>query len=114
MNMMQYRGYLGTVEYSAVDRCLFGKLAFISDLVNYEAQDVETLEREFHISVDEYLKDCEEMGKDPDQPLKGTFNVRVGPDLHRDLVLAAGDKTLNAFVVEALREKVAASGYQRA
>lgn len=44
MSMLEYKGYLGTVEYSAQDHCLYGKLAYIRDLVNYEATSVEELE----------------------------------------------------------------------
>ena len=47
MNMLEYKGYLGTVEYSSEDHCLYGKLAFIRDLVNYEAVNVDQLESEF-------------------------------------------------------------------
>lgn len=107
MNMMEYNGYLGTVEYSAEDHCLYGKLAFIRDLVNYEATTVEELEREFHAAVDDYLADCKEVGKAPNQPCKGVFNVRTGPELHRAAMVASGNKSLNAFVCEAIKEKVA-------
>jgi predicted HicB family RNase H-like nuclease len=106
MNMMKYKEYLGTVEYSPEDHCLYGKLAFIRDLVNYEAINVKDLEKEFRISIDEYLKDCKRLGKEPNKPFKGTFNVRTGPELHRAAVIASGDKSLNTFVCEAIKEKV--------
>ncbi len=106
MSMMEYKGYLGTVEYSAEDRVLNGKIAHIRDLVTYEATDVETLEREFRAAVDDYLETCAGIGKEPDKPFKGTFNVRIGKDLHRAAVQAAGEKSLNAFVCEAIQEKI--------
>ncbi len=110
MNMMQYKGYLGTVEYSAEDHCLYGKIAYIRDLVNYEATDISALEREFKAAVDDYLADCEQLGVEPNQPFKGSFNIRTGSDLHRRAVLAAGDKSLNAFVCEAISEKITRTG----
>ncbi|MCU7904955.1 MAG: type II toxin-antitoxin system HicB family antitoxin [Candidatus Thiodiazotropha sp. (ex Epidulcina cf. delphinae)] len=106
MNMMEYKGYAGTVEYSPEDHCLYGKLAYIRDLVNYEATHVEDLEREFQAAVDDYLKDCEDIGKAPNKPFKGTFNVRIGTELHRAAVIASGEKSLNTFVCEAIKEKV--------
>ena len=106
MSMMKYKGYFGTVEYSADDHCLYGKLAYIRDLVNYEATTVEELEREFQISVDDYLAFCKERGRQPNKPFKGTFNVRIGPELHRAAAIASGNKSLNAFVCDAIREKV--------
>ena len=39
-NYLEYKGYTGTVEFSAEDNCLFGKIIGINDLINYEAQDV--------------------------------------------------------------------------
>ena len=106
MNLMAYKGYFGTVEYSAADRCLYGKLAYIRDLVSYEATTVEELECRFQAAVDDYLGDCEARGKPPNKPFKGSFNVRTGPELHRAAIIAAGGKSLNAFVCEAIREKV--------
>lgn len=106
MNHMSYKGYLGTVEYSADDHCLYGKLAFIRDLVNYEGETVAELEAAFKASVDSYLAMCTKLGKQPNEPFKGTFNVRTTPELHRKAVLAAGDISLNAFVSQAIAEKV--------
>ena len=106
MNMMQYKGYLGTVEYSLEDHTLFGKLAFIRDLINYQAESIRELEQAFEQAVEDYLSDCKALNKLPDTPCKGSFNVRTGPDLHREAVLAAGELSLNAFVCEAIQEKI--------
>ena len=101
---MEHKGYLGTVEYSADDHCLYGKLAFIGALVNYEAETVVELENAFHESVEHYLQLCDEEGIAPQKPLKGTFNIRISPELHRKAVMAAGNKSLNSFVTEAIKE----------
>ena len=63
MNLLEYKRYLGTVEYSLEDHCLYGKLAYIRDLVNYEATSVDELEREFRMSVDGYLQECKRQGR---------------------------------------------------
>ena len=106
MNMMQYKGYLGTVEYSSEDRCLHGKIAYIRDLILYEGDSVTSLEADFQAAVEDYLASCELKGKAPNRPFKGSFNVRTGHELHRAAVLAAGDKKLNQFVCEAIQEKL--------
>lgn len=106
MSMMKYKGYLGTVEYSPEDHCLYGKLAYIRDLINYEATTVADLEAQFRQAVDDYLVSCEARGKKPDMPCKGTFNIRTGPELHRAAVIASQGQSLNAFVCEAIREKL--------
>lgn len=103
---IEYKGYLGTVEYSADDHCLFGQLAFIRDLVNYEATTIEQLEKAFQDAVESYLASCTKFGKEPELPLKGSFNVRISPELHRKAVLAAENKSLNAFVAEAIEYRL--------
>lgn len=73
MMHMTYKSYLGTIESDLATGMLFGKLAYIRDLVTYEANDLKTLEREFQTSVDSYLADCLELGKTPDTPCKGSM-----------------------------------------
>ena len=106
-NMLEYKGYYGSVEYSDADRLFYGQVQFIRALISYEGKDVETLRSDFESAVNDYLGSCKKTGKTPETPFKGSFNVRVGRKLHRHLVLAAAQKgvSLNKFVAEAL-EKV--------
>jgi predicted HicB family RNase H-like nuclease len=104
---LEYKGYQGTIEADLATGLLYGKLAFIRDLVTYEAETLPELNKEFCFSVDEYLSDCEELNKTPDKLFKGSFNVRTGPDLHRQAVIAAQGESLNSFVCEAIKEKIA-------
>jgi predicted HicB family RNase H-like nuclease len=103
---LQYKGYNGSVLFSAEDRMLHGRILDIRDMVSYGGTGIEDLEANFHAAVDEYLAFCKETGKTPDVPFKGTFNVRVGRDLHRRAaLLAEARKTkLNTVVQEALEE----------
>jgi predicted HicB family RNase H-like nuclease len=103
---MHYKGYDGSVEYSAEDRVLHGSLLGIRDRIVYEGTDVHSLESNFRAAVGEYLAFCKAEGKAPDQPFKGSFNVRVGRDLHKRAALyAEGNKQkLNAVVTKALEE----------
>ena len=43
----------------------------------------------FYAAVDDYLEFCKEVGKDPEREYKGTFNVRISPELHKKLALRA-------------------------
>lgn len=103
-SMYHYKGYEGTIAYSLEDRCFYGKIAFIRDLILYESDTIENLEKEFRDAVDDYLETCKEEGKTPDKPFKGSFNVRPGPDLHRRAFIYAQqhDMNLNAVVKQAL------------
>jgi len=91
---LEYKGYNGTVEFSAEDNCLFGKMIGISDLVNYEAQSVNELKNVFNEAVEDYLTTCKELNKEPKKHFKGVFNVRVSSSIHENLALIADKKKI--------------------
>lgn len=103
--LMEYKGYLGSVEYSDEDEVLHGRLEFIRDLVVYEGEDARSIKTAFYEAVDDYIALCEAEGRKPDVPLKGSFNVRPGRDLHRRAMLYAERRgiNLNTVVSDALR-----------
>ena len=107
-NLIKYKGYLGSVEYSDEDDCLFGKIQGIRGLISYEGQTVKELKQDFYNAVDEYIKDCKKLGKQPEKPFKGCFNIRTGIDLHRKAYILAqkNETSLNNFVTEAIKEKI--------
>jgi len=103
---LEYKGYQGSAEFDLKTGVLFGKILFVTDLVTYEAETVPALENEFHLAVDDYLETCQQLGRNPQQPCSGIFNVRVGPDLHRAAVIKAQKEgvKLNAVMVSALEQ----------
>jgi len=103
---MEYKGYIGSVRFSAEDEVFHGKVQGIRDLVTYEGTDVTGLKRNFAEAVDDYLETCKRHGKTPEQPFKGTFNVRVGTELHKRAAVYASEhkKKLNSVVSEALEK----------
>lgn len=107
-NLLSYKNYYGTVEYSKEDNCLFGKVVGIRSLLSYEGNSVNELEMDFQNVLDEYLEDCKERGIEPEHPYKGTFNVRISPELHRNIAIYALEhgKSLNAAVEEAIRKMI--------
>lgn len=107
-NLLSYKNYNGTVEYSKEDRCLYGKVVGIKSLLSYEGSSVQELEEAFQNAIDEYIKDCEERNVLPEIPYKGSFNIRINPELHRMVAVYAMEngKSLNAAVEEALKQYV--------
>lgn len=103
-NLLSYKNYNGTVEYSKEDKCLFGKVIGIKSLLSYEGDSVQELEEDFQDVIDRHLEDCKERNIEPEQPYKGTFNVRISPELHRNIAVYAIEhgKSLNAVVEEAI------------
>ncbi len=72
---IQYKGYEGSVLYSAEDRLLHGKILGIRDMVIYDGIDIATIEKNFCDAVDEYLAFCKQRNKPPNIPSKGSFNI---------------------------------------
>ncbi|MGN0609156.1 MAG: type II toxin-antitoxin system HicB family antitoxin [Oscillospiraceae bacterium] len=109
-NAMEYKGYFGTVEYSESDNILFGKVIGIGSLISYEGSSVDELRSDFEAAVDDYLELCAEKGIEPDKTYKGSFNVRISPELHRSLALysASHNQSLNASVEAAIEYYISA------
>jgi predicted HicB family RNase H-like nuclease len=107
-NLLSYKNYNGTVEYSKEDGCLFGKVVGIKSLLSYEGNSIQELEKDFQTVIDDYMADCEEREIQPEQPYKGSFNVRISPELHRTIAVYAIEhgETLNAAVEEAIGRMV--------
>ncbi len=114
-NVLTYKGYSTRIEYSKEDNVLFGKIEGIADLVDFESANVEGVEDAFHEAVDDYLKFCAEVGKEPDKEYKGSFNVRVAPELHRALDLEAHKEgiSMNQFIEKALSSYISADRRER-
>jgi predicted HicB family RNase H-like nuclease len=65
---MMYKGYTGRYEVDPEDGVLHGHVDGIEDIITFEADNLEDLEREFQISVDDYLEWCAEDGVEPNRP----------------------------------------------
>lgn len=107
-NVLEYKGYTGSVEFSANDQVFFGKITGIRDVVTFEADTVKKLIHAFKESVDDYLATCIQQGKQPDKEFKGSFNVRLKPRIHRLAAIrsAALKISLNQFVESVLEKEV--------
>jgi predicted HicB family RNase H-like nuclease len=109
-NQFEYKGYVGSAEVDVESQTLFGRLLFIRDVIGYSADSPKELENAFREAVDDYLETCANQGDEPEKPFKGSFNVRVGPEIHRDVALAARRKNvgLNDYVCGALTDALSA------
>lgn len=104
MDILKYKDYEGTAELDMARCVCRGKILFINDLVTYEAKTPLALQKEFEAAVDDYMETCLTLGREPQKPLKGLFNVRVSPTLHKAATLRAVTEniSLNDVVVRAL------------
>lgn len=104
MDILKYKDYEGTAELDMARGVCRGKILFISDLVTYEAALPSELQKEFEAAVDDYIETSIALGREAQKPLKGQFNVRISPSLHKEVTLRAltDNISLNEVVVNAL------------
>ncbi|EMH4094417.1 MULTISPECIES: type II toxin-antitoxin system HicB family antitoxin [Serratia] len=107
-NMLNFKGYYGSVEFSIEDGVLHGKIQCINDVVTYEAETIPALQIAFEEAVTDYLETCAELGREADKTMSGSFNIRIGQHLHKKAFLAAchAGQSLNDFVKSAVEEKL--------
>jgi predicted HicB family RNase H-like nuclease len=113
--MMEYKGYLGKVEFDDEAGIFHGDVVNTRDVITFQGKSVAELKKAFRESIEDYLAFCSERGEEPDKPFSGQFVTRISPDLHRRASVAASiaGKSLNAWVAEQLQsavEKTRASG----
>ena len=106
MSLLEYKGYIGSVEFNSDSFVLQGKIRGIDETVTFEATEVGNIEKAFHEAVDEYLAMCEANGQAPLKAYSGKFNIRIGAALHRRVNLQAIKEniSLNQCVKNALKE----------
>ena len=105
-NTMEYKGYVGSVEFSEEDALFYGKVLGIRALISYEGTNAAELVADFHGAVDDYLERCAQSGTEPEKAYKGSFNVRISPELHKQAVIAAmsHNMSLNSFVETSIQQ----------
>lgn len=109
MGNLRYKGYIGNVEYSEEDNCLFGKVLGMSkDAITYEGVTIEELKSDFEAGVDTYLESCMARGMEPRKAYSGTLNVRLNPEIHSKIANVAQESgiTINAYIKNALENVV--------
>lgn len=108
MNILEYKGYRAIIEFDAENYRLKGTVMRISEGIHFYSDNLITIEEEFHKAIDEYLKRCKEKGIKPEKEYKGSFNIRINPELHAQMAMLAYKNgiSLNATVEKAIERYV--------
>lgn len=111
-NIMQYKGYFAEIKYSDEDECFVGKVEGLkNDTILFEGKNVKELRKDFEDAIDSYLETCQKTNTEPEKQCKGSFNIRIKPKLHKDLVLEAKKENISLnqliekFLIEKMNEK---------
>jgi len=107
-DVLNYKEFIGSVHFSADDKVFYGKVEGINDLITFEGETVKELTDAFQYVVDEHIKDCKSNNTAPEKSYKGSFNVRLTPDLHRRIAVSAKmhGESINKFVSDVLNKSV--------
>ena len=108
-NVLMYKGYYGSIEFSLEDNCLFGSLIGMeTGTMTYEGDTVNELKTRFEETVDIYLEHCQECGIKPQKPFSGLFSIRLNPSLHQMIAIKAIEKgiSVNRFIKQAVEHEL--------
>lgn len=106
--MMEYKGFIGVVEYDADAKIFHGDVVNTRDVITFQGTTVEEIETAFKDSIDDYINWCESEGVEPEKPYSGKFNLRLSPELHREVAITARklNISINNFVEKALKDEL--------
>lgn len=93
--LLQYKDYLASLHFNAKDEVFHGRMLGIDDLISFEGTTVKELKKAFHEAVDGYLQTCHQLGKEPNKTYKGSFNIRIGTELHREAAIVAAQNNIS-------------------
>lgn len=106
-NVMKYKGYWAEIMYSDEDECFCGVIEGLEhDSISFEGTTVKELKKDFKGAIDDYLKLCKEMDKEPEKQCKGSLNVRLGVELHNKAKMKSIEN--NISINELIKNAVAA------
>jgi predicted HicB family RNase H-like nuclease len=110
MNLMTVEGYTAKIEYDEELDLFRGDILGLNGGADFYGKNPKELRAEFKRSLQVFLEVCAEKGIEPRRNFSGKFNLRIPPELHEQLAIAAQaeGKSINLLAQEALRMRVAA------
>jgi predicted HicB family RNase H-like nuclease len=108
MTTMTHDGYLASVELDQEAGLFHGEVVNTRDVLTFQGRTLDELRIAFADTIADYIDWCRARGKEPERPYSGNFTVRLPPELHRRIAIAAArqHKSLNAFVTETLEREL--------
>jgi predicted HicB family RNase H-like nuclease len=110
--MMQYKGYTGRVEFDDKADIFHGEVIGLRDVITFQGRTAKEVKKAFRDSVDDYLELCSKRGEEPERPFTGKLMLRLTPELHRKVYVAAKEAgtSLNAWITQALAHETEHAG----
>ncbi|GAB4284223.1 MAG: type II toxin-antitoxin system HicB family antitoxin [Candidatus Rifleibacteriota bacterium] len=111
MNSLKYKGYTAKIDFDPDDEIFVGRVIGINDVIGFHAESARELKQAFKEAVDHYLESCKELKVTPQKSFSGKFVIRLSPEIHEKIVLAAAEthKSLNRWIEDILKKHVKAA-----
>jgi len=108
MNILTCKGYQGSFEYDPEADLFHGEVIGLTDVVTFQGRSIDELKVALNESLEDYFETCADVGKDPQKPYSGRFNVRIAPEIHQRIANKAAHVgiSLNKWVSKALEKAV--------
>ncbi len=108
MNIMTVGEYRAKIEFDEELDLFRGEILGLNGGADFYGKNPKELRAEFKKSLEVFLEVCKEKGIEPRRQFSGKFNLRISPELHEQLAIAAQaeGKSINAVAQEALRVRV--------
>ncbi len=103
--MMIYKNYVAQIEFDEEADLFHGEVINTRDVITFQGSTVKELKKALRDSIEDYLEFCKKRNEEPERPFSGKFNLRLDPELHRNVFIVARKhgKSLNEWVTEAIR-----------
>ena len=95
------------VEFDEDAKIFHGEVIGLRDVITFQGQSVDELEKAMADSVDFYLTWCAERNKQPEKPFSGKLLIRTSPELHSRAAVAGArvGLSLNKYIEKAIEDE---------
>ncbi len=97
--IIKYQGFVAKVEVD-IDLGMLCGTVINSAPHTFYGETIKDLEREFAVTIDEYLKVCKEKGQEPRKLYSGKLQLRLPPELHSEVAIKAAQsgESINSWI----------------
>lgn len=106
MNILICKGYQGRFEYDPEADLFHGEVIGLADVITFQGRSIDELKKALDESLEDYFELCATVGKDPQKPYSGRFNIRITPDVHQRIASQAARDgvSINKWVARTLEK----------
>lgn len=111
-NILRYKGYTASIQFDADDAILVGIVLGIKDIIDFHGDSVDSIRKEFKVAIDEYIKACKKLGREPNKPRQGkiVLTLPVYIEVGLEQVVAETGKSAKELILDAVKDAYFPSG----